>query len=41
MGNRPARRWTKRVGAIAFLFFLGKGLVWLAALGVAAYYGLR
>jgi len=29
----PARKWTKRAGIIAFLFFLGKGLVWL---GVAA-----
>jgi len=29
----PARKWAKRAGIITFLFFLGKGLIWL---GVAA-----
>jgi hypothetical protein len=29
----PARRWTKRAGIIAFVLFLGKGLLWL---GLAA-----
>jgi len=33
----PARKWTKRAGIIAFLFFLGKGLIWLG-LAVGAYY---
>jgi hypothetical protein len=36
----PARRWTKRAGIIAFLFFLGKGLVWLGLIAVGAYYAL-
>ena len=34
----PARKWTKRAGTIAFLFFLGKGLVWLGAIAAGAYY---
>ena len=37
----PARKWTKRVGVIAFLFFLGKGLVWLGVLAAGAYYALN
>jgi len=36
----PARKWTKRAGIIAFLFFLGKGLLWLGML-IAGYYALR
>jgi hypothetical protein len=28
--------WIKRVGMIGFLFFLAKGLVWLAIAGAAA-----
>lgn len=36
----PARRWAKRAGIIAFLFFLGKGLVWLGLLAAGAYYAL-
>ena len=36
----PARKWTKRAGIIAFLFFLGKGLAWVGAI-VAAYYTLN
>lgn len=38
--NCPARKWTKRVGLVASLFFLGKGLVWLG-LAAAAYYTLN
>jgi hypothetical protein len=34
----PARKWTKRAGIIAFLFFLGKGLVWLGVFAAGAYY---
>ena len=34
----PARKWTKRAGIIAFLFFLGKGLIWLGVLAAGAYY---
>ncbi|MEO7660216.1 MAG: alanyl-tRNA synthetase [Pyrinomonadaceae bacterium] len=34
----PARSWTKRAGIIAFLFFLGKGLVWLGVAAVGAWY---
>jgi hypothetical protein len=37
--NRPDRpgtvRWSTRLGVIGFMFFLGKGLFWLAMLGVA------
>jgi hypothetical protein len=36
----PARTWAKRAGIIAFLFFLGKGLVWLGLLAAGAYYAL-
>lgn len=35
-----AGKWTKRLGAAAFLFFLVKGLVWLALFIAAAYFGL-
>lgn len=34
----PARKWTKRAGIIAFLFFLGKGLAWLGVIAAGAYY---
>ena len=34
----PPRKWTKRAGLIAFLFFLGKGLVWLGIAAAGAYY---
>lgn len=36
----PARKWTKRVGLVASLFFLAKGLVWLGLLAAGAYYSL-
>jgi hypothetical protein len=32
----PARSWAKRAGIIAFLFFLGKGLVWLGLIAAGA-----
>ena len=37
----PARKWTKRAGIIAFLFFLGKGLLWLGVLAAGAYYSFN
>ncbi len=37
----PARKWTKRAGIIAFLFFAGKGLLWIGALVAGAYYALN
>jgi len=37
----PARKWTKRAGIIAFLFFLGKGLAWLGVVVAGAYYTLN
>ena len=37
----PARKWTKRAGIIAFLFFLGKGLVWIGAFVAGAYYAIN
>lgn len=37
----PARKWTKRAGIIAFLFFLGKGLVWLGVAAAGAYYAFN
>ena len=36
----PARNWTKRAGIIAFLFFLGKGLIWLGIIALGAYYSI-
>jgi len=37
----PAKRWAKRAGLIAFLFFLGKGLIWIGVLAAGAYYTLN
>jgi hypothetical protein len=37
----PARKWTKRAGIIAFMFFLGKGLLWLLVPAVVAYFSLN
>jgi len=34
----PARKWTKRAGIIAFILFLGKGLLWLGLAAAGAYY---
>ena len=36
MTEKKLKNWIERVGAIGFLFFLAKGLVWLAAAGAAA-----
>ncbi len=35
---RKRIRWFKRIGLVAFLFFLGKGLLWLAMFAVAAWH---
>jgi hypothetical protein len=35
MTEKKPKNWIERVGMIGFLFFLVKGLVWLAAAGVA------
>ena len=35
------RKWGKRAGLIAFLFFLGKGLIWLAIAVAGFYYALN
>jgi hypothetical protein len=36
MTGKSFKNWIEKVGVIGFLFFLAKGLVWLAAAGVAA-----
>ena len=35
MTEKKYRTWIEKIGVIGFLFFLAKGLVWLAAAGVA------
>jgi len=40
-GTFSASKWTKRAGIIAFLFFLGKGLVWLGIAAAGAYYAFN
>ena len=35
----PAFKWVKRFGVAGFMFFLIKGLVWLAILFGATYFG--
>jgi hypothetical protein len=37
--NSRAARWIKRLGMAGFLFFLIKGLIWLALIIGAAYFG--
>ncbi len=37
----PARSWIKRFGAAGFVFFLVKGLLWLAVPAVVAYLSLN
>jgi hypothetical protein len=37
----PAFRWVKRFGVAGFLFFLIKGLIWLALFIGATYFGLN
>jgi len=41
MNENPERKWAKRAGVVAFLFFAGKGLVWLGVAAAAAYYTLN
>ena len=36
MQEKKTKTWIEKAGMIGFLFFLAKGLVWLAAAGVAA-----
>jgi hypothetical protein len=36
LSEQKVKTWLKRVGAIGFLIFLAKGLVWLTAAGIAA-----
>ena len=36
MTGKKHKTWIEQVGVIGFLFFLAKGLVWLAAAGAAA-----
>jgi hypothetical protein len=35
MTGKQLKSWIGKVGVIGFLFFLAKGLAWLAAAGVA------
>lgn len=37
----PARKWTKAAGWAAFLFFLVKGLMWLAVPAAVAYFSIK
>jgi len=37
----PTMKWTKRVGVVAFLFFLIKGLLWLVIPAMIAYFSLK
>jgi len=37
--EKTAARWIKRFGVAGFLFFLIKGLIWLALLVGATYFG--
>jgi len=36
MTEMKRKSWIEKVGAIGFLFFLAKGLLWLAAAGATA-----
>jgi hypothetical protein len=36
MTEKRPKTWVEKAGMIGFLFFLAKGLLWLAAAGVAA-----
>jgi len=37
--KNPAAKWIKRFGIAGFLFFLIKGLIWLALIIAATYFG--
>ena len=36
MTEQRRKNWIEKIGAIGFLFFLAKGLLWLAAAGTTA-----
>jgi hypothetical protein len=36
MTEKRTKTWLEKAGMIGFLFFLAKGLLWLAAAGAAA-----
>ena len=36
MTEKRPKTWIEKAGLIGFLFFLAKGLIWLAAAGVAS-----
>ena len=38
MTEHKPKTWIEKVGMIGFLFFLAKGLLWLAAAGAAAFF---
>jgi hypothetical protein len=35
----PLSKWLKRFGVVGFLFFFIKGLIWLALIFAATYFG--
>jgi len=37
----PAKNWVKRFGALGFVFFLVKGLLWLIVPAAIAYFSLN
>jgi hypothetical protein len=37
--EKPATKWLKRLGLAGFMFFLIKGLIWLALIIAATYFG--
>jgi hypothetical protein len=39
--ENPAIKWLKRLGLAGFLFFFIKGLVWLALIVAATYFGIN
>jgi len=39
--DSPKIKWSKRIGLVAFLFFLIKGLVWLLIPSILAYLALK
>jgi len=36
MTEKKLKHWIEKIGVIGFLFFLAKGLLWLAAAGATA-----
>ncbi len=39
--RKPRGAWLKRLGLLGFLFFLGKGILWLVVLGLSVKIGMR